>query len=220
MPKQIAVLGLGRFGENLCRELSDQGAEVLAVDIDAKAVNHISAIAEHAVIADITDERVIQELNLSSYQSVVVSLGSDVGASILATISLKEAGVQDLWVKSSNALQTKTLRKVGADQVINPERMVAKRVSKRIISKHIHDFVNLDHELAIYELKISEGLIGKTLSSLKIPNDILSLALLRSGEITQGIDQDAQLYLNDIILLAGPSDKLSKLIDKLWTVYL
>ncbi len=177
MPKQIAVLGLGRFGENLCRELSEQGAEVLAVDIDAKAVNHISSVAEHAVIADITDERVISELNLASYQSVVVSLGTDVGASILATISLKEAGVKNLWVKSSNALQTKTLKKVGADQVINPERMVAKRVSKRLISKHIHDFIDLDKQLAIYELKICEDLVGKNLNSLKIPSDILTLAI-------------------------------------------
>ncbi len=215
MPKQIAVLGLGRFGENLCRELSEQGAEVLAVDIDAKAVNHISSVAEHAVIADITDERVISELNLASYQSVVVSLGTDVGASILATISLKEAGVKNLWVKSSNALQTKTLKKVGADQVINPERMVAKRVSKRLISKHIHDFIDLDKQLAIYELKICEDLVGKNLNSLKIPSDILTLAILRAGEIRQSIEPSEDLYLNDIILLAGPSEKLNKLAYKL-----
>ncbi len=215
MPKQIAVLGLGRFGENLCRELSEQGAEVLAVDIDAKAVNHISSVAEHAVIADITDERVISELNLASYQSVVVSLGTDVGASILATISLKEAGVKNLWVKSSNALQTKTLKKVGADQVINPERMVAKRVSKRLISKHIHDFIDLDKQLAIYELKICEDLVGKNLNSLKIPSDILTLAILRAGEIRQSIEPSEDLYLNDIILLAGPSEQLNKLTYKL-----
>ena len=215
MLKQIAVIGLGRFGENLCRELTEQGAEVLAIDINSKAVNHIATFVEHAVIADITDNHVIEELGLANYQSVIVSLGTDVGSSILATISLKEAGVSNLWVKSNSALHTKTLKKVGADHVINPERLVAKRVCKQLISPQVQDVIDLDGNLVIYQLNIADTLINKSISDLKLPNEIRVLSLIRASELLDVSDIHRPLHLHDILLLAGTHTQLSSTMHKL-----
>ena len=215
MNTQIAVIGLGRFGESLCLELSELGSEVLAIDTDARAVNAISSKVTQAVIADITDERVAEELNLASYHSVIIALSTDIGTSVLATIILKEAGVTNLWVKSSTDLQAKTRRKVGADNIINPEKTVAKRISKQLLSSHIRNSTDIGHGLGLYELSISKDRAGQTLSSLNIPSDILTLALKQRGHLAPAPSDDYQLQPFDVIMLGGPSDILQPFLLKL-----
>ena len=215
MNTQIAVIGLGRFGESLCTELTELGAEVLAIDTDAKAVNAISNTVTQAVIADITNERVAQELNLASFHSVIIALGTDISTSILATIILKEAGVKNLWVKTSTELQTKTLKKVGADNIINPEKSVAKRISKQLLSNHIRDFIDIGDGLALYELNICDNLIGKSLPELHLSSDILILAIKHQGQLLPPPRDNYRLELNDIIMLGGSSSLLKKLLHKL-----
>ncbi|MCK5880968.1 MAG: TrkA family potassium uptake protein [Sinobacterium sp.] len=215
MNTQIAVIGLGRFGESLCLELTELGAEVLAIDTDPKAVNAISNKVSQAVIADITNERVTDELNLSSYHSVIIALSSDIGTSILATIILKESGVNNLWVKCSSDLEAKTLKKVGADNIINPEQMVANRISKQLISSHIRDFIDIGDGLALYELKICESLVNKKLSSLGLPKNIMILGLKQQGNLLAAPDNDYGLQQLDILILGGPSEVLQKLLLKL-----
>ncbi len=215
MNTQIAVIGLGRFGESLCLELTELGVEVLAIDTDPKSVNNISSKVTQAVIADITNERVSEELNLAAYHSVIIALSSDIGTSILATIVLKEAGVKNLWVKTSNDLQAKTLKKVGADNIINPEKTVAQRISKQLLSSHIQDFIEIGDGLALYELKICEKLVGQRFHELKLPSNIMPLALKQQSHLKAPPEGDYQLQLFDIIVLGGPSDILQKLLLKL-----
>lgn len=215
MNSQIAVIGLGRFGESLCLELTELGSEVLAIDTDAAAVNAISSNVTQAVIADITNECVSKELNLASYHSVILALGSDIGTSILATIILKEAGVKNLWVKTSSELQARTLKKVGADNIINPEKTVAKRISKQLLSSHIRDFIDIGDGLAIYELSICDDLVGKRFSELDLPKNILTLALKQQSNLLVPPNDDYELQLFDIIMLGGSSEILQKLLHKL-----
>ncbi len=137
MQKQIAVIGLGRFGQLLCKELMALQVQVLAIDKKEQAVRHVSADVTEAIIADATDERVINELNLASYHCVIISFGDNTGACLLAAIGLKEAGVKNLWVKSNNELQTKILRKVGTDHIISPEKNIAKTLSRQMVSTAI-----------------------------------------------------------------------------------
>ena len=100
MNKQIAVIGLGRFGQSLCLELMQQGAEVFAVDVDEVLVNEIADQVTQAVVADCSNENTVKELNLSTYDSVFVAIGEDSKASILTTLILKETGVKNIWVKT------------------------------------------------------------------------------------------------------------------------
>jgi trk system potassium uptake protein TrkA len=215
MSSKIAVIGLGHFGQSLCVELIDLGAEVLAIDTSAKSVNDISNKVTQAVIADITDELVVEELNLVSYDTVIVALGTDIGTSILAAITLKEAGVKTLWVKSTNALQEKTLLKIGVDKIINPERSAAKRISKQLLSYLFYDFIDLGDGLSLYELNVCNRLVGCKYGSLNMEEDILSMGLKQHDKILPPPLEDYVLKVDDVILLAGPSNTLHQAMQKI-----
>ena len=96
--KQFAVIGLGRFGLALCEELMDQGAQVLALDIDEERVKLAAETSSHAIIADCSDEETVAELKLDEYDIVMVAIGDDINTSVLATLVLKELGVKNVFV--------------------------------------------------------------------------------------------------------------------------
>ena len=215
MKKQIAVIGLGRFGENLCLELMSQDIEVLAIDQHSSPVKNISPMVSQAVIANASDERVIEELKLASFHAVVVTISNDIGTSILMTICLKEAGVKEIWVKSRNKLHSKTLLKVGASKIINPELTEARRTSRQLLSPLIFDFVELSENLAIYELNVLAFLHGQSVAQLKLHNDIQLLALHRGEQLLSNPASDMLLERGDIMIIGGQRQALKKLIRRL-----
>ena len=102
MKREFAVIGLGRFGGSICRELSKEGMDVLAIDSTEAKVNEYRNIASHAVIADATDEKVLKELGIRNIDHVIVAIGEDIQASILTTLMLKEMGIKKITVKAQN----------------------------------------------------------------------------------------------------------------------
>lgn len=120
--KQFAVIGLGRFGLAVCKELQDSGAQVLAVDINEDRVKEAASFVSQAVVANCTHEETVAELKLDDYDMVMIAIGADVNASILATLIAKEAGVKSVWVKANDRFQARVLQKIGADHIIMPER--------------------------------------------------------------------------------------------------
>lgn len=132
MKKEFAVIGLGRFGGSICKALSEEGVEVMAMDIDEDKVNEYAKIASHAVIGDSTDESVLKNLGLRNFDHVIVAIGENIQASILTTLILKELGVNTITVKAQNDYHEKVLSKIGADHIVHPERDMAKEL--RIIS--------------------------------------------------------------------------------------
>lgn len=127
MPKkEFAVIGLGRFGGSICKALSEEGLEVLAIDLNEDRVNEYAQIASHAVIGDSTDEAVLKNLGMRNFDHVIVAIGENIQASILTTIILKELGVKLVTVKAQNDYHEKLLNKIGADRVVHPERDMGK----------------------------------------------------------------------------------------------
>jgi trk system potassium uptake protein len=110
--KEFAVIDLGRFGGSICRTLSEQGMEVLAIDIDENRVNEFASIASHAVVGDSTDESVLKSLGIRNFDHVIVAIGDNIQASILTTIILKELGVEHITVKATNDYHEKVLKKL------------------------------------------------------------------------------------------------------------
>lgn len=126
MKKEFAVIGLGRFGSSICRELVEQGMEVMAIDINEDRVNEFSMIASHVVLGDTTDETVLKDIGIRNFDHVIVAIGDDIQASILTTLILKELGVKTVTVKAQNEYHEKVLLKIGANHVIHPERDMEK----------------------------------------------------------------------------------------------
>ena len=111
MKKQFAIIGLGRFGGSICRALTEQGMEVMAIDKNEERVNEYVSIATHAVIADTTDEKVLKDLGIRNFDHVIVAIGDDIQSSILTTLMLKEVGVNHITVKAQNDYHEKVLAK-------------------------------------------------------------------------------------------------------------
>ncbi|WP_173915285.1 TrkA family potassium uptake protein [Halobacillus sp. Marseille-Q1614] len=168
MGRDFAVIGLGRFGGSICKELSREGMEVLAIDRDENKVNEFRDIAAHAVIADSTDEIVLKELGIRNIDHVIVAIGDNIQASMLTTLMLKELGIKKITVKAQNDYHEKILNKIGADHVIHPERDMGKRIAHNIISNNILDYIELSDDHSVVEVKAGSKMSGQTLTELDV----------------------------------------------------
>src|SRR5690625_747458 len=149
MKQEYAVIGLGRFGGSVCRELSLEGMSVLAIDKSEARVKAFKNIATYAVIADATDELTLKELGITNIDHVIVAIGENIQASILTTVMLSDLGVKKITVKAQNDYHERILKKIGAHQVIHPERDMGRRIAHSIISNNILDYLELSDEHSI-----------------------------------------------------------------------
>lgn len=163
---QYAVIGLGRFGSSLARELIELGYEVLGIDRDEQIVDEVGQKLTHAVVADATDEEVLRSLGVRNFDCAVVAIGDDIQASILAAILLKDLGVKMVVAKALSELHGKVLSKIGVDRVIFPERDMGIRVAHQLVSPNLLDYIELSKDYTIAELAVSRRISGQTLKQL------------------------------------------------------
>ncbi|WP_159886404.1 potassium channel family protein [Paenibacillus puerhi] len=163
---QYAVIGLGRFGSSLAKELVKLGYEVMGIDKDEEAVEALSEALTHVVVADSTEEEVIRSLGLRNFDCVIVAIGNDIQSSILTTILLKDIGVNIVVAKALSELHGKVLSKIGVDRIIFPERDMGVRVAHQLVSPNLLDYIELSSEYTIAELTVPKCLDGRTLKEL------------------------------------------------------
>lgn len=217
MKKEFAVIGLGRFGGSICKELVMQGMEVLAIDIDEERINEFSEIATHAVIADTTDETVLKNLGIRNFEHVIVAIGDNIQASILTTLILKELGVKRITVKAQNDHHEKVLNKIGADQVVHPERDMGIRIVTSLVSNNVLDYLELSDEYSIVELIASSKIDGKTLIDLDIRAiyGVNIVAIKREESIIVSPQADEKICKDDILVVIGAYQDINRLEKKL-----
>ncbi len=210
--KQFAVIGLGHFGGNICKELYNAGFEVLAIDREEALVSDYIKFSTHAVQADTTDEMVLRKLGLRNFDYVVVAIGEDLQASILTTLLLKEIGVEKVWVKTKNEYHQKVLEKIGADRIIYPERDMAKRIAQYMISEKIVDFIELSDKYSIVELIASDKVNQKTLLELNIraKYGCTIVAIKNEGDILVSPPADRFINKGDILVVAGHNNDIER----------
>lgn len=216
MKKEFAVIGLGRFGGSICRELVAQGMEVLAIDHKEDRVNEFMSIASHAVIGDTTDESVLKGLGIRNFDHVIVAIGDDIQASILTTLMLKELGVKHITVKAQNDYHEKVLIKIGADQVVHPERDMGRRIAHKIVSNNILDYIELSDDHSIVEIVASARLNNKTLIDLDIraKYGINIVGIKRGNKVIISPAADEMIYLGDILIVLGADTDINRFEKK------
>src|SRR5699024_2880933 len=153
---------------SIVKELIELEADVMAIDKSQERVEEFANIATQAVAVDTTDEAALRSLGIRNFEHVVIAIGENIQASILTTLILKEIGVQRITVKAQNDYHEKVLRKIGADQVVHPERDMGKRIAHSIISSNILDYLEVSDEHSIVEVKVSRKMAGQTLIDLDI----------------------------------------------------
>ncbi|WP_096154806.1 MULTISPECIES: potassium channel family protein [Bacillus] len=210
--KEFAVIGLGRFGGSICKALSEEGVEVLAIDTDEDKVNEFANIASHAVVGDATDESVLKALGIRNFDHVIVAIGDNIQASILTTLILKELGVQHITVKATNDYHEKVLSRIGADQIVHPERDMGKRIAHNIVSNNVLDYLELSDEHSIVEIVASRRLDGNSLIDLDIraKYGINIVAFKRGRDIIVSPQATEIIKQGDILIVIGADTDISR----------
>jgi len=211
---KIAVLGLGRFGQAVARELSRQGAEVLAIDRSLDKVNDIIQEVDEAESFDATNPSLLASRNIGRMDAVVVAIGSNFEASVLVTMHCHELGVPLVCAKALNEDQADVLRKVGADQVIKPEEDVGEHLARHLTHESVMDFMELPDNYSLRRLKVPQEWVGKSLGELNVLNEhkLNIIQLIRRGEpAADGRYLEIKLPLPDGETVFQASDRMEVL---------
>ena len=208
-----AVFGLGRFGYAIAKELSQSGAEVLAVDLNESIVNAAGKEIPLCKCADVTDPEVLSRLGIANFDTVIIAMADNLEASVLAITLCKEAGVKNVIVKCASEMHRRILLRVGADQVVFPENESGIRLAKNLLSSGFIDMISLSHDVSIVEIDVKDEWIGKNLIELNLRKKYgINIVAIRKGKaVDTNIRPDTVLDGDMKLIVIANSDKLSKL---------
>jgi len=166
--KKFAVIGLGKFGFHVAKELFEAGNEVVAVDQDKNKIQEIDPYCTEAIVMDATDKERLNALGLENMDSVIISAGTKISNSILICLHLQEMGIKKILAKALDDDHAKILKKVGATEIIRPEMAMAVRVARSLSTPNILDFIPLAEDYNLMQVDPPRAFIGKTLKELNL----------------------------------------------------
>lgn len=210
--RSCVVIGLGRFGLEVAAELCKQGCEVLAIDTGSEAVALVADAVTHAVVADGQDKEVLRTLGVGQMDCAIVAIGSDLAASVLATMNLKELGVGHIICKAHDQVHRRVLEKLGADRVLIPEQDQAVRLARSLSRPNVLDYIELSEEYGIVEVPVPTSWEGKDLRQLNVRAKlgVNIIAFRRGGKIQVSPAADYRICQGDIAVVLGDSQALKK----------
>lgn len=211
--KTYAVFGLGRYGLAVARELIENGAEVIAVDLDEAVVNSVVGELPICKCSDITDPEVIAQLGISNVDVVIVAMANNLEASVMTVTLCKELGVKTVIAKCANEIHQRILTRVGADQVVFPENESGVRLAKNLISSGFVDMLSLSEDVSVVEMDIRDEWIGQNLIELNLrKNYSINVIAIRKGEVVSvDIDPEEKLCKSDKLIVIGNTQRLARL---------
>ncbi|MBU9675081.1 TrkA family potassium uptake protein [Planococcus sp. CP5-4] len=203
--KQFAVIGLGRFGGSICKELHQMGHDVLAIDRDEKKVVEFAAFSSHALQLDSTNESALKRSGITNFENVIVAIGEDIQSSILTTLVLKDLQIPKVYVKAQNHYHQKVLMKIGVEQVVQPEIEMGKKMAEHLGSQKIIDSIDLSADYSITELMATPKVNRKSLNDLKIrlKFGVTVLAIKRGEELNVSPLPHDILQAGDVLTVLG-----------------
>jgi len=213
--KRFVVIGLGRFGSWVARTLHREGFEVIALDTDEEMVDRFADEVTRCVAADGTDPAVLREVGAAEADAAVISTGEDLAATILATLALKELGVETIYAKVSSTRAAQAIERFDITGTIFPEREAAERMARRVSSTTILDYIQFGEHYSIQEMAIPDAWLGRSLRELALPRErgvqLVALYDVLTDRWQVAPDPDAPLKESDVAILAGSDDVLSQL---------
>lgn len=213
MKHQVAIIGLGRFGQSVARELIRLGHDVVGIDMSEKNVNDAVRDIPNSIILDATNKQALEDADMHAFDIVVVAIGDNQQASILCTLLLKELGAPLVVAKAQDTYHQTILERVGADRVIQPERDMGMRVARSIAVPNLLDFMSLGEGYSIVEIVATENMVGRTLAQLDIRRKagVNVLAIKHDNNINPVPKGDDTVRRGDTLVVAGPDESIEKL---------
>lgn len=205
------VIGLGRFGTALAIALAQAGKEVIAVDRSEEKIKNIRRYTDYAFVAESLGIDTLREIGIQNCDVAIICIGEKVDVSILTTMSALELGVSHVIAKATSEEQGAVLKKLGAE-VVYPERDMALRLGKKLISDNFLDFVSLSNNIEIRQIPVGKNLIGKSVqeSEIRRKYQLNIIALENNSETNIEIMPDYRFKQNDIIVVIGKTENMDK----------
>jgi len=212
MKRHFTIVGLGLFGYTVATELSRLGNDVTGIDVNPERVSKIADSVTHAAIADARDEKALQDLGVHESDVVLISIGEDIEANLLAALHIKAMVKPKLWVKALNHSHHQILQKLGADQVVHPEHEMGLRLAHTMMYPEVMDYISMGNDQYIVEVHTSERLAGKSLPDLQLAEHNLQCIMIKHmGQIIFPTPVDYVFSVDDQIILLGTLSSLRKI---------
>lgn len=217
------IVGLGSFGASLAEKLTAQGNEVIGIDSQMSKVDVYKEKISHTICMNATDEFTVSGLPLKETDVVIITIGKDQGANVMATALFKNFQVKRLISRAINPLHEKVLMAIGVDEIVHPEEETAERWSKKLCLTNVIDSFELNNEYSIIEISIPKKYVGMTIleTQLRSKYNILALTTIKKKEVQSAIGKtkiitqvqgvaspNTILYENDILVIYGANNDL------------
>jgi len=212
---RVVVLGLGRFGESLARELVLRGTEVLGIDSDPTLVQKYSDDLTHTAVADTTDADALRQLDVPGFERAVVGIGTDLEASILTTAVLVDFEIQYIWAKAVSRQHGRILERIGAHHVVLPEHDMGERVA-HLVTGRMLDYIEFEDDFAMVKTVAPEDSVGMPLSdsTLRTRHGITVVGVKRPGEDFTHATQDTVLHRGDVLIVSGRVEEVESFANR------
>ncbi|MGI6019915.1 MAG: potassium channel family protein [Lachnospiraceae bacterium] len=210
--KSILLIGLGRFGKHIARHLNELGHQVMAVDESEERVNAVLPYVTNAQIGDSTNADFLESLGISDYDVCIVAIGNDFQSSLETTSLLKELGGKLVVARAARDVQEKFLLRNGADEVVYPEKQLAKWTAIRYTADHILDYIELDDDHGIFEIPVPESWVGKSIKEIDIRKkyNINIMGVRKNGNLELSVSPDIVIQSEQTMLVLGKNKDIQK----------
>lgn len=207
MQKRVVVIGLGIFGFNIVKELYENGFEVIAIDKNKEAVQRARDCSTKAILADGMDKEIMEEIGIQEDDVVIISFGEDLSAATLTTLHLRQMKVKTIIVKAPNEEHKLILEKIGATEVMIPEKEIAHKVAKSLISPNVIDFLPLSEDYMIFEMAPPNSFLGKSIAELQLRSryriEVIAIRDIISGKFQMVPAADFVIKDGEILVVVG-----------------
>ena len=212
--KSCAIIGLGRFGMPLAKTLAEAGEEVIGIDKDEDRVKELREYTDYAFVTKTLNKDVLIDIGVQNCDLAIVCIGNKIETSILTTLNLINLGIKQVIAKATTSEQGEVLEKLGA-QVVYPERDMALRIAKKILSHNLIDYIALVKDVEITEIQINAKMANQSIIEMKIREQFgLNVIAIHHGTTTEiEIDPQCLLSEGDTIVVIGKREKVEQFMD-------
>ena len=214
--KSVLIIGMGHMGRHLASKLQALGNEVMIVDKNPDVITALSDRFTDSNICDCTNESIIEALGVDNFDICFVTIGEDFQASLVVTSLLKQYGARMIVSKAKQKIQADLLRKIGADEIVWPEKEIAEKLAVRYNADNIFDYIPLTAEHSIYELPVPAAWVGQSLTELNVRRkyQVTIIAVKHDTALDPNVGPDYRFVQGDHVILIGQSDRVFRLANK------
>lgn len=211
--KSILVIGLGRLGRLLSKNMAELGNDVMVVDKDEEVIEEVSGLFTDAHIGDCTNEAVLRSLSVSGFDLCFVTIGSNFESSLVITSLLKKLGAKYVVAKAKQDIQAELLCTIGADEVIYPDKELAEKLAVRFNADNIFDFIQLTDQYAIFEIPVMDSLVGVTLrdADLRHRFGVNVIAIKKENTLDPVPAPDYTFRPDDVLVVIGRTEDVFRM---------